>query len=249
MTTNTKQTALDALFDQAEATRQAYANDETTLTPVALFVNAFRQFYDELTYRPTERYEDALRFLNPLARCVGDLEGDEDAPGVWRLWENARRSVDAYDRRQKAKTTPPALSIDELLEQGVGKKQIALIYGFLTEDGDPDISRVDARASWNPPSDATEPEADATQDEPTTTNATETNATNDDANATTNATPATEEAAESTTSAPPSVDFAAIDAELAAGVPARQLAAKYGVDVETIRTRSAKTARRAKKES
>ena len=232
MTTNTKQTALDALFDQAEATRQAYANDETTLTPVALFVNAFRQFYDELTYRPTERYDDALRFLNPLAGCVGDLEGDEDAPGVWRLWENARRSVDAYDRRQKAKTTPPALSIDELLEQGVGKKQIALIYGFLTEDGDPDISRVDARASWNPPSDATEPEADARQDEPTTTNAT----------------PATEEAAEST-SAPPSVDFAAIDAELAAGVPARQLAAKYGVDVETIRTRSAKTARRAKKES
>lgn len=227
-THNETTSRLDELFALAEETRRAYANDETTLTPVALFVNAFRRFYEELTYRPSDRYEGALRFLKELNGIVGELEADEDAPNAWRLWENALRAVDAYDRRERARMTPPQFSIDELLEQGVGKRQIALIYGFVDDRGEPDIARVDARDEWRPRTAAnaepTEPETETNAEPETPTQEA------------TGATPTTTGDAPEP-DATPTVDYVAIDAKIAGGVPIRQIAAEHGLEIGEIKER------------
>lgn len=95
--------SVSELFDLAEKARQAYANDEIGTTPVGIFIHAYRLFSDALARSPEDRFEPAARFLKELDERVGELDDDEDAPGVWRLWENARLVVDRYDRVQAQK--------------------------------------------------------------------------------------------------------------------------------------------------
>lgn len=151
------------LFDLAEKARQAYANDEIGTTPVGIFIRAYRLFYDAITSAPEPRFDAAARFLAELAEKVGELETDEDAPGVWRLWENARRVVDHYDRAKRresataaedettnddetvATATPAtndddkiddetAAKIDEQIDAGTPARQVAAALGVDLED-------------------------------------------------------------------------------------------------------------------
>lgn len=211
-------TDLNALFLQAEEARAAYANDDDGAVSVNRFVKTCKDFCQAALASREPRYEGARAFLLELVGAVDQLEVDDDAPGVWRLWQNVKGKIAAYDARNRA-PSPPAFSIDALIGQGVSRVQIAKIYGFYDEDGRPDVARVDARGEWAPPSlrakvvPIDSDESDAPFDAPPSP---------DDVSA--------EEA---------SAEEDNLDAEIMRGVPFRRLAAKYGLSVEAVKERAA----------
>ncbi|MBQ9873555.1 MAG: hypothetical protein IJM30_03740 [Thermoguttaceae bacterium] len=247
--TNQRKTERDsnALYLRALEAREQYASDETNVVPISLFLIAFKRFWTIAQIERRARFKDATRYFDEFAKRCAELEEDDDAEGVWRLFENGVALVDHYDRARRARTTPPSETIDELIAQGVSRRQIAIIYGFYLQNGEPDVDAVERRDPWKAP----DPEP---EEEPPIEDAAELARLAVDAlarigdgegepvDAATLAElsellPEPVEPEPEAAPTPEETD-AKIEREILDGVPARQIAARYGVDVEAIKERA-----------
>ena len=86
----------------------------------------------------------AVDDLDPLWRNFTEAasrQGDDSVAPTNRVW----RAMDEVARRRKKAVGPKTRKIESikmLMEQGVGDHQIAEIYGWLTDDGAPDLEKV-----------------------------------------------------------------------------------------------------------
>lgn len=140
-------TTVDDLYD---AMIDAHAHYSADLKPLAFFLVAFRRFLAVAKIERRARFRDALEPFQAFVNRSGELDDNEDAEGVWRLFLAGVSAVDKYDRAVKASKTPPTRSIDELIALGVPMPQIAKIYGFKRADGSPDVDAVERRDAWQP---------------------------------------------------------------------------------------------------
>lgn len=143
-----KSNTCDALYSTLLEVHARYCED---LASVDAFLIAFKRFYQVVRIERPARFVDALRYCDEFAQICAELEDDPDVFGAWRAYEGITRAVVAYDRRQEQRKTPPSLSIAELVALGVSREQIARIYGFIDEDGRADVARVDRREEWSAP--------------------------------------------------------------------------------------------------
>ena len=235
-------TDVNALFDAALSARADFAQDRA---PLGVFLIAFRRFFVCAAVANNARFNAALDDFRRFNEKISRLDDDSIDSDDWRLFESGVARVELYDRRERARNTAPEFSIAELIAQGVSRAQIAKIYGFVDDQGAPDVAKVDQRADWTPKK--------------------RQNSTPDDENGAILATIA-QKALDSIdeTSAPPEkiaelralasasdVDpektarpetsaekQARLDSEILNGVPIRQLSARFGVDVAEIRARA-----------
>lgn len=142
---------LDDAFGAARKTHEIYAKDTLNVTPIQYFLDAFHDFYGKLVANiASERFAEARKYFDKFASHADELEENEQLSGVWREWEQGCRAVDHFDASEKARLTPPILSIDEMLANGTSETLIAKIYGFVLENGRPDVDAVRARKPWTP---------------------------------------------------------------------------------------------------
>lgn len=235
-------TDVNALFN---ATLQARADFAQDRAPLGVFLIAFRRFFVCAAVANCARFNGALddfrRFNDILTRLDDDSIDSDD----WRQFENGVARVELYDRRERARNTAPEYSIAELIAQGVTRAQIAKIYGFVDDNGAPDVARVDARAQWEP-----KKAQNSTQDDKNgailATIAQKALDSIDDSAISAEKiaelralASASEPDVEKTARAETDDEKAArLDSEILNGVPIRQLSARFGVDVETIRARA-----------
>lgn len=234
-------TYVDELYD---ATLRAHELYVSSLIPLEAFLVAFKQFYALAKTSRAERFRDALPDFESFSVRAADLEEDDDAPGVWALYENANDAVARYDRAGEQRQTPPGRSINELLALGVPRAQIAKIYGFYLADGSPDLDAVERRDAWKG-SDAQRNVANATNADAgelarLAANALQKiNEGGEEVDASTLATleMLTNGDSDDATEVLESQD-ARIDREILDGVPLRQIAARYGVSQTTVKARA-----------
>lgn len=235
-------TDVNALFDAALQARADFAQDRA---PLGVFLIAFRRFFVCAAVANNARFNAALDFFRRFNEKISRLEDDSIDSDDWRLFESGVARVELYDRRERARNTAPEYSIPELIAQGVSRAQIAKIYGFLDDNGAPDVAKVDARADWTPKKAQ--------------------NSTPDDKNAAILSTIAARalETIDETSAQPEKIaelralasasdvenkqqarvetsaeKQARLDSEILNGVPIRQLSARFGVDVDAIRARA-----------
>ena len=249
-------TPLDEAYEAAVKTHEIYVKDTLNITPVRFFVEAFQNLYKELCADlAAERFVESRPFFNALAPRVEELEYDEGNSAIWRLWEQGVRAVEHYDAKEKARITPPARSIDELLANGVNETVVAKIYGFFDEKGRPDINAVRERRPWKPAPKKSNitPELQSLID---AANAAKAKAENDAEN--TNSEPAVATTKPRTTTAKSSKQLeaeikagirTALDAEIEAGIAPRQIAAKHGCTVDDVKRRAEEMAAGKKTET
>lgn len=238
-------TDVGALFSELLQARARYQADETPLSVVLI---AFRRFYAAATVAQSARFSESLPAFGAFFERIADVEADEDAPGAWRAFENGVAAVERYDRRRRKEQEPPARSIDELVALGVSRQQIARIYGFYTASGDPDVGAVERREAWRPKSRPEEPEKTADEREIArlALSALESGDERIQADAETvealRALAEVPEAPEKPAEAPETsadAERERIEREILDGVPERQIAARHGVTVESIRAAAA----------
>lgn len=245
MTKDKKQdnsTDVNALFNAALQARADFAQDRA---PLGVFLIAFRRFFVAAAVANNARFNAALDDFRQFNDRIARLDDDSIDSDDWRQFESGVASVELYDRRERARNTAPEYSIAELIAQGVTRAQIAKIYGFVDASGAPDVAKVDARAEWAPKKAQ--------------------NSTQEDKNAAILSTIAQKalETIDETSAAPEKIaelralasasdvdaekqarpetsaeKEARLDSEILNGVPIRQLSARFGVDVETIRARA-----------
>ena len=138
---------LFAVVDQAQGAREVWSKSE-----VEHFTEAMLQAFDELvdTFADTDLPADCRNLATAVGqfahewskwRDVAEHSGDERLlpdPAVWR-------TLDVVEQMRRAAVPRKAVKLEtiaELTEQKVGERQIALIYGFLTPDGAPDMAMV-----------------------------------------------------------------------------------------------------------
>lgn len=138
---------VDNLYAACLTAHKSYKVDNA---PLSLFLVAFRRFYAAWSVERPPRYTRASEEIQAFSRRCRELEQDDDAAGVWRIWSNIRDKVSKYDKSRAALQIAPSRSIDDLLALGVPKRQIAQIYGFVDVSGVPDVSAVDRREKWRP---------------------------------------------------------------------------------------------------
>lgn len=236
---------VESLFSTLLEAWRKYQADET---PLAVFLIAFRRFYAAAVVKKPRRFRDALGPFGTFFELISAIEADEDAPGAWRAFENGVAVVERYDRRRRAELTPPSRSIDELLALGVSRPQVAKIYGFYTPSGDPDVAAVERRDEWRAPIEDDEPneDDDAREIARLALSALESGDERIQADAETvealRALAEVAEAPEKPAEAPETsagAERERIEREILDGVPERQIAARHGVTVESIRAAAA----------
>ena len=219
---------VDEAFEAARKTHQVYAQDTLNITPIMFFIQAFKTFYGILLVDlDAERFDASRRFFDQFAKRVDELEANEDATDVWRLWEQGVLMVDNFDRQERSRVTPPTLSIDEMLAQGVGEYTIAKVYGFFDPyTGEPDVVAVRERRPWKPaprktknPYGIVSSKEGTEETEPVLPKVTP------------KAAKAIEEGVKATVKT-------SLDAEILAGIAPRKIAAKYGVTPEDVKKRA-----------
>lgn len=236
---NVSRVDVDVTYDAALRAHELYVS---SLIPLEAFLVAFKQFYALAKTSRPERFRDALPDFESFSVRAAELEEDEDAPGVWALYENANDAVARYDRAGEQRQTPPGRSINELLALGVPRAQIAKIYGFYLADGSPDLDAVERRDTWKG-SDAQRNVANATNadaDELARLAANALQKINEGGEEVDASTLATLEMLTSSEDAAEVLESqdASIDREILDGVPLRQIAARYGVSQTTVKARA-----------
>lgn len=236
---------VESLFSELLDSWHKYQADET---PLAVFLIAFRRFYAAAVVRKPRRFRESLGPFGTFFERIADVEADEDAPGAWRAFENGVAAVERYDRRRRAELTPPSRTIDELLALGVSRPQVAKIYGFYTPNGDPDVAAVERRDEWRAPIEDDEPneDEDAREIARLALSALESGDERIQADAETvealRALAEVPEVPEKPAEAPETsadAERERIEREILDGVPERQIAARHGVTVESIRAAAA----------
>ena len=258
---------LDDAFGAARKTHEIYAKDTLNVTPIQYFLDAFHDFYGKLVANiASERFAEARKYFDKFASRADELEENERLSDVWREWEQGCRAVDHFDASEKVRLTPPILSIDEMLANGTSETLIAKIYGFVLENGRPDVDAVRARKPWTPkprqsklsPEILAMLEAEKKQKEDEEKEQKETAEETSEKTPKKNSekssekaeTPLLDSAPEKKTSAPTQRKSAkqieaevkanlvtTLDVEIESGVAPRQIAARHGIDVEEVKKR------------
>lgn len=236
---------VDDAFEAVCKTHQIYAQDSLNITPISFFIDAFKNFYNALLADLTaERFAESRRFFDDFAKRVDLLERNESLSEVWRLWEQGCRAVDRYDAREKARLTPPALSIDELIANGVSETVVAKIYGFYDSKGRPDLNAVRERRPWKPAEKKStiSRELQALIDAAKEKRREESERSGGDVDSLDkeNTLPTPKTAARTSKQIEADVKAViktALDAEIEAGIAPRQIAAKHGCSVDDVKKR------------
>ena len=236
-------TSIDDAYDAAFKTHEIYAKDNLNITPVMFFIEAFKNFYAALVADlASERFAESRPFFDAFAARVDELEINESLSDVWRLWEQGVRAVNHYDAVEKARLTPPARSIDELLANGVNEITVAKIYGFYNENGRPDVDAVRERRPWKPApkKSAISPELQKLID---AANAKKAQAKEQTQDGIENVLAAPKPRTSSKSAKQLEAEIkgsikTALDAEIEAGIAPRQIAAKHGCTVDDVKKRA-----------
>lgn len=227
-TENSLITDLDDAYTAVRKTWKVYRDDELNITPIMFFIQAYKNFYGKLlVVVQSERFAEGRRYFDQFASRVDELEYDSDPVGLWSLWEQGCLTVSRYDAREKARLTPPAFTIDEYIARGQTERNIALIYGFFDEDGNPDISAVRERRPWKP-----RPRKGSNGTDNRTVVSVEENI--GESKAVLESRKAKEREIEETVKAGTRTS---IDEEIQAGVSPRKIAAKHGITVDDVKKR------------
>ena len=235
-------TDVGKLFDAALSARADFAEDRA---PLGVFLIAFRRFFVCAAVANNARFNAALDDFRRFNEKISRLDDDSIDSDDWRLFESGVARVELYDRRERARNTAPEYSIAELIAQGVTRAQIAKIYGFVDDNGAPDVAKVDARADWTPKKAQNSTDVDengaflATIAARALDSIGETSAPPEKIAELRALASASDVDAEKTARPETSAEKQArLDSEILNGVPIRQLSARFGVDVETIRARA-----------
>ena len=242
--TNENVTAIDDAYDAACKTHEIYAKDNLNITPIRFFLEAFKNFYEKLVGDlASERFAESRPFFTAFAARYEELEFNEYLSDVWRLWEQGVRAVEHYDAVERARLTPPAKTIDELIANGVSESVVAKIYGFFDEKGRPDVNAVRERRPWVPAprKSSISPEMQKLIAAANAKKAEEIADVETEKPAPAPATPKQKTAAKSSKQLEAEIRGSirtTLDAEIEAGIAPRQIAAKHGCTVDDVKKRA-----------